>query len=217
MRRPKVRLAAWVAALSPVSLVLSHDLSFLAAYGPGYSAALRATGHDARWTSAVAAVIAVSAVLGVAALSRLLSLWRRARRAERDSRTRARPGWRAYARTVLVIWAPLALATAGWFLAQENLERVSAGLPPAGLEPIVGPGLGGPLLIIPAVSLVVALVGGLFRWGAAALRARIAAAAAAAARPRPARVRVPAAPRLRRSRGLAHNLGLRAPPTPLAA
>ena len=208
---------AAVAVLSPVSLVLSHDLSILAAYGPSYEAALRATGHDARWTSTVQAVITVSALLGVLGFARLLVLWRTARRVERETRTPVRSDWRTYARIVLPMWAWLAVVTASWFLVQENLERLSIGQPLPGLGPLVGDGPMGPLLIIPAISLIVALVGSLFRWGIAALRARIVAAGAARVRRRPARIGRPAHTDAYRPKALSRNLGLRAPPAHLAA
>jgi hypothetical protein len=217
MPRPTVRLVVTVAALSPVSLVLSHDLSFLAAYGPAYAAALRATGHDARWTVAVETVLAVAVILGVLGAARLLALWRTTRRVERETRTRPRSDWGAYARTVLVIWAWLALATTAWFLIQENLEQLSIGDGLAGLGPLLESGTVGPLLIIPAVTLIVSLIGGLFRWGAATLRARIAAAVAAAGGRRAALIRRPAGIHRYRSRVLARTNGLRAPPTPLSA
>jgi hypothetical protein len=216
MQRLPLRLAATVAALSPVSLVLSHNLSFLAAYGAGANAALLATGHDAAWTSAVRGVISVTVLLGMLAVIRVASLWRTAHRLERERAASAPADWHALARTVLTIWVWLALVTAVWFLVQENVERISIGQSLPGLGPLIENGLAGPLPIIAAVSLVVALIGGLFRWGTVTLRARIAAATPARPRHRPGRVRRPDALAHRRSSVLSRNLGLRAPPTPLA-
>lgn len=216
MRRPTLRLVATVAALSPVSLVLAHNLSFLAAYGSNSDDVLRATGHAEAWTSAVRAVIAVSAALGLAAFVRLLALWRTASRVERELGVQPRTDWRALGRTVLGLWVWLAVLTAAWFLVQENLERLAMGQPLPGLDPLLEGGLVGPLLIVPAISLIVALVGGLFRWGIAALRARIAAAIAAHRRARPATVRRPSGADARPSSLLARNRGLRAPPIALA-
>jgi hypothetical protein len=217
MRRPSLRLVATVAALGPVSLVLSHNLSFLAAYGDGTEAALLATGHDARWTSAVEAVIALSVLLGMLGLARLLALLWTARSLERASGTSATVSWRGLARSVLALWAWLLVVTAAWFLVQENVERLSIGEGLAGFGPLVEHGLWGPLLIIPAVTAIVALVGGLFRWGVAALRARIAAAVAARSRRRPGRFGRPASVDRCHPNVLARNLALRAPPVLLAA
>ena len=217
MTRPALRLAAMVAALSPVSLVLSHNLSFLAEYGDGAGAALLATGHDARWTSAVEVVIALSALLAMVGLVRLLALLGQVRHLERAGDVRARPEWRRLARTVLVTWAGVAAVTAVWFLVQENLERLSMGDGVAGLGPLLDHGLGGPVIILPAVSLLVALVGGLFRWGIASLRARLAAAVAARSHRRPGRAGPPASVDRCHPNVLARNLALRAPPVLLAA
>jgi hypothetical protein len=207
---------ATVALLSPVSLVLAHNLAFLAAYGGGADAALRATGHDEGWASAVRLVLAISSVLGVATVVRLVQLLRTARRLERDRRLHPRTDWRQLARTVLTLWLPLVVATAGWFLVQENLERLAIGEALPGIAPLLEGGLTGPLLIIPLISLLIAGVGGLFRWGITALRARIAAARATPVHPQPTRIPAPVDADVRRSDVLAHHHGLRAPPAPLA-
>ena len=217
LRRPTHRHVAIVAALSPASLVLSHDLSFLATYGAGSEAALRATGHDEGWASAVRAVIAISVLLATLGLGRLLALWRTARRVERESGTHPRTDWHSFGRTVLATWAWLALVTAAWFLVQENLELISIGQPLPGLEPLIGEGPVGPLILIPVISLILSFIGGLFRWGIAALHARIAAAAAARARHGTGRVAAPVAAETHRPKVLSRNLGLRAPPSHLAA
>jgi hypothetical protein len=217
MRRPTLRLVATIVALSPVSLVLSHNLAFLATYGAGSEAALRATGHDEGWTSAVRAVIAIFFLLGSVGLVRLLGLWRTARRVERESGMQPRTDWQSFGRAVFVIWAWLGVVTAAWFLLQENVERIAIGQPVPGLQPLLEDGPTGPLAIIAVISLVLAFIGGLFGWGIAALRARIAAAIAPRGRHRPARVGRPQIAEPHRSNVLSRNLGLRAPPSPLTA
>jgi hypothetical protein len=216
MRRPTLRFVASVAALSPASLVLSHNLAFLVAFGRGAEDALRATGHDEGWASAVRFVLAISTMLGLATVVRISYLWRTARRLERDRSLHPRTDWRQLARTVLALWAVLAVVTAGWFVAQENLERLAIGGSLPGIEPLLEGGPAGPLLIIPLVSLIVAFIGGLFRWGITALRARIAAAKAARVRQQPARIRRPVDSDARRSGVLSRHVSLRAPPGPLA-
>ena len=215
--RPILRHAATVVVLSPVSLVLSHNLAFLTAYGSVSDAVLRATGHAEGWAFAVRMAITISVALGVAAGARLVALLRTARRVEAEQGLHPRTDWRALGRTVLVLWAWLAIATAVCFVVQENAERATIGQPLPGLAPLLTTRTAGPLLIIPVISLVVALVGGLFRWGITALRARIAAAKAPRARQRPAGTTRPAGSRPRRSGALSRNLGLRAPPTPRLA
>ncbi len=212
--RPTIRHVATVAVLSPVSLVLSHNLSFLTAYGGASDTVLRATGHAEGWASAVRVVIGFSVALGLAMGVRLLVLWMTARRVEREHGLHPRTDWRALGRTVLVLWAWLALVTAICFLVQENLERVAIGQPLPGLAPLLDDRPAGPRLIIPLISLVVALIGGLFRWGITLLRARIAAANAAPPRGRPARTPRPAGAQPLQPGVLSRNLGLRAPPAP---
>jgi len=216
MRRPTLRFVASVAALSPVSLVLAHNLVFLVAFGRGAEAALRATGHDEGWASAVRLVLAISTVLGLTTIVRLSHLWRTARRLERDRSLHPQTDWRQLARTVVALWVTLAVVTAGWFLVQENLERLAIGGSLPGIEPLLEGGLAGPVLVIPLISLIVAFIGGLFRWGITALRARIAAAKAAPVRPKPARVLPPVDADHRRSDVPSRHHRLRAPPAPLA-
>jgi hypothetical protein len=127
MQRPSLGLALVVAALSPLSLVLSHNLVFLLAYGGEANLVLRATGHDATWSTAVRLVIACSAVLGVTALVRIAVLLRTARRLERETGRLAHTGWRGFGRLLVRTWIALALVTALWFLIQENAERLAIG------------------------------------------------------------------------------------------
>lgn len=216
MPRPNPRRIAIAAALSPLALVLSHNLAFLATYGAGSEEALTATGHDQAWSSAVNATITISVLLGMLALIRVVVLWRTARRLEGESGMRGRTDGQAFAGTVLATWWCLALITTCWFLLQENLERVAVGQPLPGLDPLLSEGPIGPLLIIPAISLIIALITGLFLWGITTLRAWIAAALAARLRRRPAPVGMPAGADPHRSKVLSLNLGLRAPPGLLA-
>ena len=215
MQRPSMGLALVVLALSPLSLVLSHNLVFLLAYGSEASLVLRATGHDATWFNAVRLVFACSAVLAVAAAARVAVLWQTARRLERGTGRLAHTGWRGFGRLLVRMWIALALITALWFLVQENAERLFIGEAAPLLDPLLEGGPTGPLLVIPAISLLAALVGTLFRWGVSALLARITAARLARKRPRPSVVPRPVGRISHPSALLARHLGLRAPPAAL--
>jgi hypothetical protein len=208
------RVPLVIAALAPASLVLVHDLAFLAAYGAQYRAVLLATGHDGRWTSTVTIVIAVSVFLGVVGLARLGSLWLQARSLERVRGHPLKTDVHGYLRIMARIWPWLALVTAVLFLGQENLEQATLGAPLPGIEPLLAGSSVPPFLVLASVTFVLAALGALLLWGHAALIARIAAALGTL---RPARAamapRRPAAPTGAPSRVMALNLGRRAPPT----
>ena len=215
--RPRIgRTPLVIAALLPASLVLVHDLAFLAAYGSQFHAVLVATGHDSRWTSTVTVVIAVSALLGILGLARLAALWFQARGLERIAGQRPPRDVSGYLRIVLRIWPWLALLTAVLFLGQENLEQAALGAPLPGIEPLVNGQSVSPLLVLAAVTFVLSALGGLLVWGHATLMARI-AAALRTLRPRPAprASRRPLAPTWTPSSVMARNLGRRAPPAVL--
>ena len=213
MKRRPGRTPLVIAALAPASLVLVHDLSFLAAYGAQFQAVLRATGHDGRWTSTVTVVTAVSAFLGVVGLARLASLWLQARRLEHSAGQPPTADVHGYLRILVRIWPWLALVAAVLFLGRENLEQAARGAPLPGLEPLLtGPGIP-PFLVLASVTFVLSALGALLVWGHATLAAKI-AAARRTSRPRPARraSRPPADPTWAISPVLALNLGRRAPP-----
>ena len=205
-----------IAALAPASLVLVHNLTFLAAYGSQFQAVLLATGHDGRWTSTVTVVIAVSALLGVVGLARLALLWFQAQALERIAGQRPTTDVHGYLRLVLRIWPWLALLTAVLFLGQENLEHLGLGAPLPGLEPLLTVQSVPPWLIVAAITFVLSALGALLVWGHATLEARI-AAARQTLRPRPARgaSRPPADSARAISSVLALNMGRRAPPADL--
>ncbi len=215
MQRPSSGLTLGVAALSPPSLVLAHNLVFLLAYGGEANLVLRATGHDATWFDAVWLVIAASTVLGVAAVARIAAVWRTARRLERETGRLVHTGWRGFGRLLVRTWIALSFVTAAWFLVQENVERLALGQAVPLLEPLFEHGFSSALLVIPAISLLAALVGTLFRWSVSALMARIAASRLAHARPRPAPVPRPIGRVTHPSALLARHLGRRAPPRAL--
>jgi hypothetical protein len=116
-----------IAALAPASLVLVHNLTFLAAYGSQFQAVLRATGHDGRWTATVMVVVVVSALLAGVGLARLGWLWLQARSLERVHGHRPKTDFPGYLRILARLWPWLAFVTAVLFVGQENLEQASLG------------------------------------------------------------------------------------------
>jgi hypothetical protein len=215
MQRPSWGLVRMVAVLSPLSLVLAHNLVFLLSAGDEAGAVLAATGHDGTWFGAVRMVIAGSALLGLAAAFRIAVLWRTARRLERETGQLVHPDWRAMRGLLLRTWAGIALVTTLWFVLQENSERLSIGEAAPLLGPLLDGGIGGPLLLIPLISLLTALVGTLLRWGVSVLLARIVAARLSRRRDRAPAIHRPAGRVAHPAALLARSLGLRAPPSAL--
>lgn len=216
MKRRLGRTPLVIAALAPASLVLVHDLAFLAAYGAQFQAVLRATGHDSRWTSTVTVVLAISALLAGVGLARLASLWLHARSLERTTGQRPTTNIHDYLQILARVWPGLALVTAVLFLGQENLEQAALGAPLPGIEPLLAGSSVPPLLVLASVTFVLAALGALFVWGHATLTGRIAAALRTL---RPARAPLAARPPATRaetpSSVMSLNLGRRAPPAVL--
>jgi hypothetical protein len=202
-------------ALVGVSVVLAHELVYLARYGSRYNEALVHGGHGAAWSAAVTATLVLSLVLIVAAIGRLAWLGVLVRRTGASGRAPARAGYldrrvllRGYLTTAprLVALAVLVLSV------QENVERATSGLGLPGPFVLLSAEYAGGLWITIAVGLAVALVAALFEWRRNTLLTRLRAARVAAPRPthvqprRPSIVDRPAASLLgRRS-------ALRAPP-----
>lgn len=198
------------------SLVLAHNLIFIAGYGSRFGMALAHTGHDHGWTVAALTSIGLAVTLLVVALARLQQL-RRTARAAGAIRLPTEPGLRAFASRWLAWWIALTVVTAVLFVLQENLEHahISAALP--GLAVLASDAYPNAIAIILAVALGISLVAALLGWKLSLLIARI-----AAVRPR---ARTAAAQSFRgsdpvdRRRGsvLGRRLAGRAPPPALAA
>jgi hypothetical protein len=217
------RLTSLIATISTtvVTLVLAHELVFLARYGSDYGVALIYSGHGEAWQQSVSFVLLLGCVLLVAALLRLHQLGLRVRALARPARRAGRPPGREdlHYRPLLWTWlqttAWLAPCVAILLTIQENAERAAVGLPTPGLWLLGSPDYPAGAWIVLAVSAVVALVASLYRWRRDRLVARL----------RAARLRFARAPRLPRlvhrriPRGsrLARRLGLRAPPEPTLA
>ena len=181
------RWTTWLAHIGTAltALVLAHNLAFLATYGPAYRLALARSGHDAAWSAAV--VIVLSVALGLLAAA-TLQLRRLARLAPPPRRGSPLPGGaRQFARRLVRAWIALAPVTAVLFTIQENLERLAVGEPAPGLAVLARNGSPTIVLVIAAISLVVALVAALFGWSRDLLIARIAAAGRSWRRAAPSR------------------------------
>lgn len=156
------------------ALAASHELIYLLAHGAGaeYARAMREGGHDRYWTSFVLTVAVVTLVLVVVAVRQLRRLQRqtslvRAGRLNVDDR-----GVGLFARLAAGLWMPVFASTFVAFVVQENLETVGAGHLLPGLDVVSGEhAIAVPVIAL--MSLLVALVGALVRWGRHVLLARL--------------------------------------------
>jgi hypothetical protein len=206
------------AALVLVSVVLAHELVYLARYGSLYNEALVHAGHGEAWSAAVTASLALTLGLIVAGVARLawLGALVRGNGASAAASTGELDG-RALVRGVLRS-APRLVALAVVLLTvQENAERLLIGQALPGPFVLLTPEYAGGLWITIGVGIAVAFVAALFDWRRQALLARLRTAPTAVPRrhaatpPRPAIVVRPAQSLLgRRS-------ALRAPPARFAA
>jgi hypothetical protein len=216
------------ALLVAPTLVLAHQLVFLARYGSIYGEALAHGGHGQAWSDAVATVAVGSLILFLAALAGLVRL--RSELARRqdvvaDGRLGAGRPLAAEPRVHAVIGRFVALAarlTALTLVAltiQENVEHVAAGLDAPGIGVLVSRDYPFAVGIVLAVGIAVAAVATLLTWRRAVLVARLRALSARGlARRRVASTWRPAARPPRPRPGLvARQLGRRAPPALLAA
>ena len=214
MRR-RVPGLTFTAVIALAVLIVGHNMSFLMAYGSGYAAALARTGHDGRWDDTVLGVLATAGLLATAATMRLAHLCLIVVR-RRPGAGAGRLSIRAYFRVLVPLWARSFAVAAPLFVVQENFERWNAGLGLPGLAVLGSPGVIGPIPVFAFVSLLVAAVAALFKWGISTLEAQIAAGRIRAAVPQttPASRLRPLPDRAAISI-LGRNLAGRAPPSPL--
>jgi hypothetical protein len=205
------------AVLALAVLVVGHNLVFLLTYGSDSGVALAQTGHGSRWDETMRLVLGAEGLLATAATLRLAYLYRLVRL--------LRPGLvtgglsaRDYIRALLPLWIGLFATSTMLFILQENLERWSAGLNLPGLGVLGSASDVGPISVFALVSLFVAAVAALFRWGVTSLEARVAAARtpvrSAASSPQR---RFALDPRRPATSILGRNLAGRAPPAPIPA
>jgi hypothetical protein len=157
------------------SLVLAHNLIFIAGYGSRFGAVMEHTGHDHGWTVAALTSIGLAASLLLVALRRLHQLRRAARMAGVETLP-DEPGLRSFAGRWLSWWLALTLVTALLFTLQEYLELASVGSTVPGLGILGSAAYPHAIMIIPLVALGISLVAALLGWRTSVLIARILAA-----------------------------------------
>jgi hypothetical protein len=207
------------AALLVVSVVLAHELVYLARYGSLYNEALVHTGHGEAWSSAVTASLILTLGLLVAGVARLAWLGALVRRGTTNATDSIRKGdldvralLRGFLRT-----APRLVVLAVVFLSlQENVERASVGQALPGPLVLLTPEYAGGLWITIGVGLAVAFVAALFDWRRRALLARLRAARVAIPRHHASQPRRPAVVVRPQQSLLGRRSALRAPPAPAA-
>lgn len=170
----RIRQSAVVAILVMASLAASHELIYLLAHGSSaeYARAMREGGHDRYWTSFVLIVAAVTIGLGAVAVCQIRRLHRQAVEARAGRLSVDDQGFRLFGRITVRLWLSVVVGVAVGFIIQENLETIAAGQPLPGANVVAGEhGLALP--VIAFVSLLVAIVGALLRWGRHLLLARL--------------------------------------------
>jgi hypothetical protein len=171
------RLAFMVraAVTALASLVLAHNLIFIAGYGPRFGIVMAHTGHDHGWTIAALTSIGLAASLLGVTLGRLWQL-RRSARGARATTLSGEPGLGVFATRWLAWWIALTLVTASLFVLQENLELVSIGNAMPGMGILASAAFPNAIVIILVVALGISLVAALLGWRTSVLIARIQAA-----------------------------------------
>ena len=212
-----------LASMVLVTLVLAHDLAFLAAYGRAFETVLVRTGHDERWAAAVLMVLGLGIGLAVAGFWRLYRLDRYARDLEAATGTAGRLRPDLLLGHVIHLWPRIGLAATALFVLQENLEHLMSGGPLSGLAVLGSAGSASAtnpsdapppaLAIIALVAFAVAVVGALYRWRTNELAARIAHAVRAWLRRRDGVIhREPRDASVRLGSVIGRGLAVRAPP-----
>jgi hypothetical protein len=216
MRR-RVPGLALTALLALLVLAVAHDLVFLLTYGSGYAAELARTGHGSRWDGTVRVVLAAGLALAAVATMRLGFLWGLVRAAKAGPQPVGLPV-RAYLGIVSNLWIRLFVVAMPFFVVQENFERWSVGVALPGLGVLASSGTVGPIPVFLLVSLAIAAVASLFRWGIATLEARVEAARTLWPAPSARRAySASVSSDLPSASILGRNLAGRAPPSPLPA
>jgi hypothetical protein len=172
LRRLRQRLP--FAGMGLLTLVLAHNLVYVAGYGAAYREMLSRTGHGGAWTTAVVVVLSLGLGLLVAAVWRIAVLTRQARAlGPVPVGLRSRPD---FVPGLVSLWVRLGVTGVALYTVQENIEHLRAGGDVPGIAVLMPSGGPDTLGIVAAVAAGVALVGQLFLWRRALLTARIAAA-----------------------------------------
>jgi hypothetical protein len=163
------------AVTAVASMVLAHNLIFIAGYGSRFGAAMARTGHDHGWTLAAATAIGLAGMMLGIAVSRLLHLRRAARRAG-AVKLPTEPGLRGFAIRWLAWWIALTAMTAVLFVLEENFELSGVGASLPGTGVLTSATYPNAIAIIVLVALGISLVAALLGWRTRVLTARIEAA-----------------------------------------
>jgi hypothetical protein len=202
-------------ALVVVSVVLAHELVYLARYGSRFNEALVHGGHGETWSAAVNASLLLSIALIVAAIGRLAWLGLLVRRTGAGHRSTTSVGdldGRALLRGFLRLAPRLVVLAVVVLSLQENVERVLSGQGLPGPFVLLSAEYAGGLWITIAVGLAVALVAALFDWRRRTLLARLRAARVTARRQLTQQPRRPATAVRPSASLLGRRSALRAPP-----
>jgi len=171
---PRLGRLAATAALQLGTLVLAHELVFLARYGSRFGEALVHSGHGEAWSVAAATSLTLAAVLVALATLRLgwlgLLIRRRGAGRERTSRTL---GVGALVRGWLPLAVRLTVLTFVLLTIQENLEHAASGLAVPGAGILFSDEYAGAAWITIAVALFASLVSAIFAWRHEVLLARL--------------------------------------------
>lgn len=208
------------AVLVATSVVLAHELVYLARYGSRYNEALVHGGHGETWTAAVIASLVLTLVLVVAAIGRLAWLGvlvRRSRSLDGRPDLAGDLDGRALLRAFLVSGLRLVAVAVVVLSIQENVERAASGQGLPGPLILLTPEYAGGLWITIAVGLAVASVAALFDWRRRALMARLRVARLATPRPAAAQPRRPSSIDRPIASLLGRRSALRAPPARAAS
>ncbi len=162
----------WGGGTALTSLVLAHNLIFLAGYGDQFGDVMARTGHDPGWAITVAATLLMGIALLAGAAWRLHQM-RRIARSIGATRAPAEPGRGAFVRRWMGAWIALSLVVAALFVLQENRELASIGQHQPGLGVLTSTAYPHALLIIAAVAMAVSFVAVLLGWKIDLVIARI--------------------------------------------
>ncbi|HET7182812.1 MAG TPA: hypothetical protein VFI15_11320, partial [Candidatus Limnocylindrales bacterium] len=162
------------------TLVLAHNLVYLARYGSRFNEELVHSGHGDGWKAAAATSIGLSAIAATVAIVRLLRLHVLVRR-ERTAPAGSRLERSALLRTWLRIAPALALSTVALLTLQENLEQLALHGASAGIGILITPEYAGGLWIALAVGLLIGVVVALVAWRLHVLATRLREARSTAA------------------------------------
>lgn len=166
------RLPAF-AALGMAALLLSHELVYLLAHGPGdgYRQAMSDRGHGGYWASFVLTVVLIGGALVAVTARQLIRLTRQARSARSGVAVPEGHPIELLRQTLRLGLVITAAATAA-FVLQENIELAAAAQQWPLLEVVSGPhAMAVPVIGI--VSTAIAFVAALCRWRRALLIARL--------------------------------------------